>query len=157
MKAVPSFALLTLCSSLILGQSQAYSQAVTRMEDEQLLAYRRAVAPYVAKARATYPAAKRRFLAGLPPGHTFSVMVRLQAIDHAKKEVQQADIFVDVHTIKNGKVYGRINSPMPIAGYKRGDSISLPESDVINWLIARPDGSEEGNYVGRFLDHYKPK
>ncbi|MEY2577034.1 MAG: hypothetical protein QOF80_2521 [Verrucomicrobiota bacterium] len=135
----------------------AQSPDTIRMEDEKLLAYRRAAAPYVAKARATYPAAKKRFLAGLPPGHTFAVMVRLQVIDHAKKEVQQADIFVDVHAIKNGKVFGRINSPMPIAGYKRGELISVSESEIINWLIARSDGSEEGNYVGKFLDHYKPK
>ena len=127
------------------------------MEDEQLLAYRRAVAPYVAKARATYPAAKKRFLAGLPSGHKFAVMARLQAIDHAKKEVQQADVFVDVHAIKGGKIYGRINSPMPIAGYKRGDLISFPESEILDWVIARPDGSEEGNAVGKFLDHYKQK
>ena len=127
------------------------------MEDEQLLAFRRAVAPYVAKARATYPAAKKRFLAGLPPGHKFAVMARLQFVDHAKKEIQQADIFVDVRSIKNGKIFGRINSPMPIPGYKQGDSISFPESEIINWVIVRPDGSEEGNAVGKFLDHYKRK
>src|SRR2546430_16223407 len=113
MRAIYLIASLAICSSSAFAQSSASSRDAVRMEDEQLLAYRRAVAPYVAKARATYPSAKRRFLAGLPPGHTFSVMVRLQAIDHAKKEVQQADIFVDVRTIKNGKVYGRINSPMP--------------------------------------------
>ena len=127
------------------------------MEEEKLLAYRRAAAPYVAQARATYPAAKKRFLAGLPPGHTFAVMVRLETIDHAKKQIQQADIFVDVHAIKKGKIYGRINSPMPIAGYKRGDMISFPESEIINWLIQRPDGSEEGNAVGKFVDRYKPQ
>jgi hypothetical protein len=84
-------------------------------------------------------------------------MARLQAIDHAKKEVQQADVFVDVRAIKNGRIYGRINSPMPIAGYKRGDLISFSESEILDWVIARPDGSEEGNAVGKFLDHYKPK
>ena len=36
---------------------------------ESLAAYDRAIAPYVAKARATYPGAKKRFLAGLPPGY----------------------------------------------------------------------------------------
>src|ERR1700730_18249567 len=33
--------------------------------------------PYVAQALATYPAAKKRFLAGLPPNHTFAVWIRL--------------------------------------------------------------------------------
>lgn len=157
LRAVYLLALLASFSPSGLGQSRASSQDAVRMEDEQLLAYRRAVAPYVTKARATYPAAKKRFLAGLPPGHMFAVMVRLQTIDDARKEVRQADVFVDVHAIKNGKIYGRINSPMPIRGHKRGDLISFRESEIINWVIQRPDGSEEGNAVGKFLDHYKPK
>ena len=157
MRAVYVFALLAICSPLSFAQSRPSSQAAVRMEDAQLLAYRRAVAPYVAKARATYPAAKKRFLAGLPPGHMFAVMVRLQTFDHARKEVRQADVFVDVRAIKNGKIDGRVNSPMPISGYKRGELISFPESEIINWVIQKPDGSEEGNAVGKFLDHYKPK
>lgn len=157
MRAIYLLTLLSICSPAGFAQSRASSRDALRMEDETLLAYRRAAAPYVAKARATYPAAKKRFLAGLPPGHIFAVMVRLQSVDHAKKEVQQADVFVDVRAIKNGKIYGRINSPMPIAGHKRGDLISFPESEIINWVIQRPDGSEEGNAVGKFLDHYKPK
>jgi hypothetical protein len=127
------------------------------MEDEQLVAYERAIAPYVAKARAAYPAAKKRFLAGLPRGYLFAVMVRLHGVDHTKKEVQQADVFVEVHGIRNGKIYGRINSPVSIVGHKEGDLISFPESEIMNWVIQRPDGSEEGNYVGKFTDHYKPK
>ena len=34
-------------------------------------AYRAAIAPYVAMGRKTYPEAKKRYLAGLPAGHTF--------------------------------------------------------------------------------------
>jgi Uncharacterized protein conserved in bacteria (DUF2314) len=157
MRPIYLVALLAIFSSAAFAQSPAPSRDAVRMEDQKLLAYRRAAAPYVAKARATYLAAKKRFLAGLPPGHMFAVMVRLETIDHAKKEVQQADVFVDVRAIKNGKIFGRINSPMPIVGYKRGDSISFPESEIINWLIQHPDGSEEGNAVGKFLDHYKPR
>jgi hypothetical protein len=37
-----------------------------------------AIVPYVAEARATYPRAKRRFLAGLPPRHSFFVTVELR-------------------------------------------------------------------------------
>jgi len=31
------------------------------------------------------------------------------------------------------------------------------ESDIDNWGDCSTDGSEEGNYVGKFLDHYKPR
>jgi hypothetical protein len=33
--------------------------------------YRAAIAPYVEKAKKTYPEAKERYLAGLPAGHNF--------------------------------------------------------------------------------------
>jgi hypothetical protein len=29
---------------------------------------------------------------------------------------------------------------------------SFQESELVDWLISRPDGSEEGNVVGKFLD-----
>ena len=47
-----------------------------KLTKETLAAYDRAIAPYIAKARATYPDAKRRFLVSLPPGYRFSVRVR---------------------------------------------------------------------------------
>jgi hypothetical protein len=157
MRALHLLALLGTLSASGFAQSHAPSQDTVRMEDEKVIAYERAIAPYVAKARATYPAGKKRFLAGLPSGYLFAVMVRLHGVDHAKKEVQQADVFVAVHSIKNGKIYGRINSPVFIVGHKQGDLISFSESEIFNWAIQRPDGSEEGNVVGKFLDHYKPK
>ena len=156
MRALHVLALLTILSLSASAQTRVARDTV-RVEDEKLIAYERAIAPYVAKARATYPAAKKRFLVGLPPGHVFAVMVRLHGIDHAKKEIQQAAVFVLVDSIKNGKIYGRIDSPVFIAGHKQGNLISFPESEIINWAIQRPDGSEEGNYVGKFMDHYKPK
>ena len=119
----------------------------------QLAKYDEAIAPYVAKARATYPAAKRRFLAGLPPGHRFSVRIRL--LDrHGKVE----DAFIGVETIKGGTITGIIDSRLDlVTDYKTGQRMSFPESKIDNWLILRPDGTEEGNAVGKFLDTYKPK
>jgi hypothetical protein len=49
---------------------------VTRDEQRQRL--EAALKPYIAKARATYPRAKARYLAGLPPGQTFFVTVDLR-------------------------------------------------------------------------------
>lgn len=111
-------------------------------------AHEKMVAPYVAKARATYPAAKERFLAGLPPGHRFSVRVPLFDRD-GKRE----DSFIMVETIKGGNITGVINSRLElVTSYKTGQRITFPESKIDNWLILRPDGTEEGNAVGKFLD-----
>ena len=40
------------------------------------------------------------------------------------------------------------------AGSSFGDSYQFSESDLLDWLITHPDGSEEGNFVGKFLDSY---
>ena len=28
--------------------------------------------------------------------------------------------------------------------------------EVLDWTISKPDGTEEGNFVGKFLDTYRP-
>jgi uncharacterized protein YegJ (DUF2314 family) len=123
------------------------------------IAYDRAVAPYVAKARATFPAAKKRFLAGLPRGSVFSVMIRLWGKpDKSTGKGHAEDIFVDVDSIEGGKLNGRIaNTPLIATNYRRGQRVSVSESEIRNWLIQRADGSEEGNFVGKFLDSQSAK
>jgi hypothetical protein len=32
----------------------------------------------------------------------------------------------------------------------------VSEAELLDWLITKPDGSEEGNVVGKFLDTYRP-
>ncbi len=77
---------------------------------EALEAYERAIAPYVAKARASYPAAKKRYLAGLPRGYAFTVFTRLcQSADRSHHE-QCEDLYVIVDGIEDGKIYGRVNN-----------------------------------------------
>jgi uncharacterized protein DUF2314 len=112
----------------------------------------RAIAPYVAKARKKYPAAKKRFGAGLPPKYLFSLTTKLWDRSHTKSEV----VFVVAEKIENGTVTGHLatQTKQPI-GYNWGDRVSFPESEVMDWTIVHPDGTEEGNVVGKFLDTYK--
>lgn len=35
--------------------------------------------------------------------------------------------------------------------------MTFPETDMLDWPITRPDGTEEGNFVGKFLDTYSTK
>jgi hypothetical protein len=111
-----------------------------------------AMEPYIAHARASWPQARQRFLAGLPLRHTFFVTTRLR---DASGRIEQA--FVAVDSVTDGHVYGRIWSQILVAeGYRLGQSYRFPESELIDWMIARPDGTIEGNIVGRFLDTYRP-
>ncbi|HYJ05084.1 MAG TPA: DUF2314 domain-containing protein [Chthoniobacterales bacterium] len=125
--------------------------------EKQYQALEKAIAPYVAKARATYPAAKKRFLAGLPPNYLFTVWLPFDERDKKTKEHRREYLFVLVEKISGGKVYGRINNTiLGLKNHHYGDRVQFPESRIQNWCIVRPDGSEEGNYVGNFLDYWKP-
>jgi hypothetical protein len=43
-----------------------------------------------------------------------------------------------------------------VKGYRLRNRHAVPERDLLDWLITRPDGTEEGNVVGKFLDTYRP-
>jgi hypothetical protein len=65
------------------------------------------VRPYIAQARATYPTARQRFLAGLPPHHMFSITTALEDAQ-GHREI----VFVAVDSLVRDSVYGRIRSPI---------------------------------------------
>jgi hypothetical protein len=140
------------------GQTRDYPKAPPdkplHANAQQAAELEHAVQPYITKAHKTYPAAKRRFLAGLPPKHLFSLATKLWDRSHTRFEV----VFVVVEAIRDGAVTGRLAShtKQPV-GYDFGDRISFPESQVMDWTILHPDGTEEGNVVGKFLDTYKPR
>jgi uncharacterized protein YegJ (DUF2314 family) len=116
------------------------------------LAMDRAMQPYIAQARSKWPEARKRFLAGLPPYHSFFVTTLLVDEDDRREQV-----FIAVDSIRNGVISGRIwNRVDVVRGFSMGDDYSFPESQLRDWMIARPDGSEEGNFVGKFLDSYEP-
>jgi hypothetical protein len=121
---------------------------------QQITDMERAIQPYVVKARKTYPAAKKRFLAGLPPKYLFSVTTKLWDRSHLKFEI----VFVVADQIKNSTVTGHLAThTKQSVGYNFGDQISFPESQVMDWTIVHPDGTEEGNVVGKFIDTYQPR
>ena len=122
--------------------------------EEKIDALLKAEKPYIAKGRATYPAAKKRYLAGLPRGYTFAVRKHLSDPGGERNE----EVFVYVDAITAGVIYGRIASELgAVRSFRQRQRISFPESDVLDWTIIHPDGGEEGNYVGKFIDTYKPR
>ena len=119
---------------------------------EQNAEIERAVAPYIKAARETYPAARARFLAGLPQGQTLYVVTRLSDPDGRWEQV-----FIRVQTIEGDSITGIISSHLQLVrSFTAGRSHSFRDADLVDWVITKPDGSEEGNVVGKFLDTYKP-
>jgi hypothetical protein len=126
---------------------------VVSAKASELRRFEEAIKPYVELARRTYPEARERFLKGLPPRQTFFITTRLY---DAEKHFEQT--FIAVKEIKDGKIKGLIWSDIQfVSGYKQGDSYAFPESELIDWTISKPDGTEEGNFVGKFLDTYQPQ
>jgi hypothetical protein len=127
-------------------------QPVSAVQRCQLRLIAEATAPYVAQARTTYPAARERFMRGLPPRHT--MFVTTQLVDGAGRVEQ---VFVAVDSIRGSTIAGRIWSPIQVVrGYSLRQPYSFDESALVDWMVARPDGTEEGNVVGKFLDSYRP-
>ena len=109
--------------------------------------WRETIAPHVELAMAGYPDAKGRYLAGLPPGEMFFVTTILRDPTGFFEQV-----FVLVDRIDKGMVTGRITSEIGVVdGFKKGQVHTFAEPEVIDWVITKPDGSEEGNVVGRFV------
>jgi hypothetical protein len=145
--------------ALCVGSSGAAAQTTgSRLPDVPAITTSRAatdsfaqlIAPAIAQARATYPEARRRFLAGLPRGHSFAVTTRI-----SDPEGRTEQIFVTVDSIANGKIDGRIASEIALVrSYQAGQRYALSEADVLDWTILDPRGNEEGNFVGKLVDEY---
>lgn len=110
----------------------------------------------IAEAQKTYPAARERYLAGLGPRHPFFVTIRLHDVE--ARAVEQVFVYVVKIDSEQKTVTGRISSELTaVRAYKSGQTITFPETEVLDWTIAKPDGSEEGNYLGKFIDAYHEK
>lgn len=119
---------------------------------EQLKKFEDAIAPYVKQARETLPEAKKRYVVGLPKNQIFYVTIKLFG-DSAKYE----QVFVRVTSWKGETIQGTLDSELElIHNYSKGDQLTCHDSEVLDWTISKPDGTEEGNFVGKFLDTYRP-
>ena len=135
-----------------MSENAPADKPVSASTDEQARRLEAAVAPYVAQARATYPQAKARYLAGMPPRESFFVTVKLRdTLGHSEM------VFLAVDSLARDSIFGRIwNQINVVRGYRLRDRLGIRESELLDWLITKPDGSEEGNVVGKFLDTYRP-
>ena len=114
-----AFVLLALIPTLALAE-RAPDKPAFGTDKKSYDALMKAEAPYIAKGRATYPAAKKRFLAGLPRGYSFEVRKRLVDPGGAAFE----EVFIEVDAIKGGKVFGRIGNELgAVRSYRRGQRI----------------------------------
>ncbi len=103
--------------------------------------------PLIEKARESLPDAKKRFLDGLPSGYKLSVTTRIR---DGRGRVEQ--VFVLVKNWKNDTIDGELASQVALTDYKIGQPLKVAEKDMLDWTILSPQGTEEGNLIGKFLD-----
>jgi hypothetical protein len=39
-----------------------------------------------------------------------------------------------------------------VQGFHKGQHITVKESEILDWCISNPDGSEDGNLIGKYID-----
>ena len=152
----PSLARFVLCFIFsvpsALAQNNSPQDKPVASSAEQLKKFEDAIAPYVKKARETLPEAKKKYLAGLPKNQIFYVTIRLY--DPSKKYEQ---VFIRVGSWKGETIRGILKSDLAlIHNHLKGEKLICLESEVLDWTISKPDGTEEGNFIGKFLDTYRP-
>lgn len=149
---------LLISSNLLIAEERILSDKApadnpVSIKESEMKKFYRLIEPYVKKAKKTYPQAKARYLKGLPKGEHLFLKTMLY-----DKEKNIENVFILVKNIEKGMVSGIIyNQIYLVKGYKNGQRYKFSESEVYDWLITKPDGSEEGNYVGKFLDTYQKK
>ncbi|MGI4869705.1 MAG: DUF2314 domain-containing protein [Janthinobacterium lividum] len=113
-----------------------------------LAAFKRHIAPAIKQGQASLPQAKRRFLQGLPDGQVFFVTTCLTDPDGSFEQV-----FVRVRQWQDKQVSGLIANELGnVKTFQQNQLITFSEAVVFDWTISRPDGTEEGNYIGKLLD-----
>lgn len=106
--------------------------------------------PFIAQARKTLPLIKQRYLAGLPEGEELFLTIKLRDPDDAFEQAM-----VKIVDWKTDQVLGKLASPLfVVQSYHQGDLLNFKEDAIIDWMLRKPDGSREGDYVGRFLRTY---
>ena len=105
--------------------------------------------PHIAKARKTLPLIKQRYQQRLPEGEQLVLTVELYDPDGSFElvPVKVQDWYADQIL---GSIAGRL---FILQSYRQGDYLNFKEDAVADWMITKPDGSKEGDYVGRFLRH----
>ena len=146
----PAQSYLLVLSALLLAAAPALAQTrPDRPVDTHVNELDRQIAPAVKQARATLPQTKRRYLAGLPAGTTLYVTTRVSDPGGDPQE----QVFVKVTQWRGTIIKGVLgNDLQAVRTFRRGQAVTVPEANVLDWTLTGPGGREEGNYVGKLLE-----
>ncbi len=137
----------------VLSENAPEDNPISIDKNDQMKAFFIALEPYTKQALESYPGARMKFMKGLPKGESFFLTTRLK-----DNFGQIEQVFVLVKSISDNVVSGVIfNDIQIVSGFRNGQRYSFPENEIIDWLITKPDGTEEGNFVGKYIDSIQGK
>lgn len=149
-----------LLAALLIANATTFSQEpevkrpkdqAVHIESNQKSAFEAMVAPCIAIARKTLPDAKKRYASGLRKNEIFYITLRLYD-PNGKYEA----VFLKVQSWTGTTIQGFIDSDIElISAHKRFDHLTVNEADAIDWTFSNPDGTEDGNFVGKQVESPK--
>jgi len=129
-------------NAAVIAIEQILSASCPQLDDATEEGLEKSLNLYLDKSRETYPEAKARFVAGLPPQ---SILVVMWRFPEADPKVWEGELVL-VEEIVASKVSGRI-----WMGADGGDvdvvRVTFPESEVADWILVDGNGRVEGNWL----------
>lgn len=110
------------------------------------------IAPYIEKARATFPEVKKKYIAGDYVRENRQLDVQIELTD---KNGNREMVFIVVTQCLGNRFQGIIvNDIQLLKEYKNGDTLSFSQDQVKNWVVVDSKGNEEGNFVGKAIEAF---
>ena len=136
--------LLASCATPYLSNPWETPNRYIRISVSEQAQFNASLQPCIDYAKKTFAEAEQRFQDGLPDGGTFYAIVFND---------QQGTSYIEVKSSANGLIRGYVNLGNRIKGegYDAGDSITLNQSDVVNWSITYADRPADGNLISKYM------
>ena len=110
------------------------------------------IAPYIEKARATFPEVKKKYIAGDYVREKRELDVQIELAD---KNGDREMVFIVVIQCLGNRFQGIVaNEIQLLKEYHKGDTVSFTQDQVKNWVVVDSKGNEEGNFVGKAIEAF---
>ena len=110
------------------------------------------IAPYIEKAKATFPAVKKKYIAGDYVREKRVLDVQINLVD---KDGTKEMVFVFVTQCLGDRFQGIVTNEIQLLKeYKKGDEVSFTQDQIRNWVVVDSLGNEEGNFVGKAIEAF---
>ena len=101
-----------------------------------------------ARARARLPALRDAFARGLKPGEYLMLKAPFRTTDGGNEWM-----WVEVTSWRSSRIRGLLqNEPEKVPTLRAGQSVTVREDDVFDFLFRHPDGTQEGNETGAVIE-----